>query len=52
MDHLSEVNKTYLEHLLHAWSVAGALFIHGLLPNVLKDYASNKICKHETDATT
>ena len=50
MDHLTEVNKTYLEHLCHAWGVAFALIIHGLCPCLLKNYASNKICEHETDS--
>jgi hypothetical protein len=34
---------SYFQHLCHAWSMAAALFIHGLVPFVLKDYASNKI---------
>lgn len=41
--HLKEVKMTYPQHLVHAWSMAGALFIHGLFPCILKDYASNKI---------
>jgi len=44
---LKEVNKNYLEHLFHAWSMALALIIHGLFPNILKDYASDKMCNHE-----
>ena len=51
MKHLAEVDKSYWEHLLHAWSMAGALLIHGLCPCLLENYASNKMCNHETDAT-
>jgi len=51
MKHLDEVNKTYLGHLAHAWSMAFALIIHGLCPWLLEKYASDKMCKHETDST-
>ena len=47
MNHLKEVNKSYLEHLAHSWSMAFALIIHGLFPFLLKDYASKKMCEHE-----
>ena len=50
MDHLKEVNKTYLGHLCHAWSMAFALVIHGLCPCLLEKYASDKMCDHETDS--
>jgi len=46
MKHLKENNVTYFQHLLFAWKIAGALFIHGLLPNVLVTYASDKLCKN------
>lgn len=52
MDHLTEINKTYLGHLAHAWTMAFALLIHGLCPCLLVNYASDKMCKHETDSTT
>ncbi|MDA7800469.1 DUF6356 family protein [Gammaproteobacteria bacterium] len=45
--HLKEVNKSYLQHLYHAWSMALALIIHGLFPSILKDYVSDKMCDHE-----
>lgn len=51
MNHLEEVHKSYWEHLLHAWSMAGALLIHGVFPNLLEHYASDKMCNHETDTT-
>lgn len=41
--HLEEVKMSYVKHLVHAWSMAAALFIHGAFPWLLKDYASNKI---------
>jgi hypothetical protein len=50
MKHLKDVNKTYLGHLAHAWSMALALLIHGLCPCLLENYASNKMCDHETDS--
>ena len=49
MKHLTDVDKSYWEHLLHAWSVSGALLIHGVFPNLLEHYASDKICRHDTD---
>ena len=43
-NHLKETNKGYFEHLLGAWKVAFILLVHGLLPNVWEDKASNIIC--------
>jgi hypothetical protein len=43
MKHLKEVNETYLEHLVFAWSVAIVLIVHGLCPFVWEDKASNMI---------
>jgi hypothetical protein len=43
--HLKEVNMTYWKHWKIAMSSGVALIIHAWFPNVLKDYASNKICK-------
>ena len=40
-NHLKETNKGYLEHLLGAWKVAFILIVHGLLPNVWEDKASD-----------
>ena len=39
--HLKETNKGYFEHLLGAWKVAFILLVHGLLPNVWEDRASD-----------
>ena len=46
-NHLEEVNKTYFEHLLGAWKVAGILLVHGLLPNVWRYKASDVLRKDE-----
>ena len=43
-NHLKDVNKTYLEHLVGAWKVAFVLIVHGLLPNIWKHKASDIIC--------
>ena len=43
--HLEEVNKSYFEHLLGAWKVAAVLLIHGLLPNVWRNKASDMLRK-------
>ena len=40
-NHLKETNKGYFEHLLGAWKVAFILIVHGLLPNVWEDKASD-----------
>jgi hypothetical protein len=45
--HLKETNKGYWEHWLHATKIGLVLLIHAWLPNILKDYASNKICKKD-----
>jgi hypothetical protein len=45
MNHLKEANMNYFQHLWHALSSGVALIIHAFFPFILKDYASNKICK-------
>lgn len=45
MKHLKKANMSYWEHWWHATTCGIALLIHAWLPNVLEDYASNKICK-------
>jgi hypothetical protein len=45
MSHLTEVNKTYFQHLIHAWSIAGILIIHGILPDIWKTKASDLLHK-------
>ena len=45
MDHLKETGKGYFEHLLGAWKVAAVLLVHGLLPNVWRNKASDMLRK-------
>ena len=44
MKHLKENNMGYWQHWYIAMSSSIALFIHAWFPNLLKYYASNKIC--------
>ncbi len=44
MNHLKENNTTYWKHWLFAMKLSIALFIHAWIPNILKNYVSNKIC--------
>jgi hypothetical protein len=41
MSHLKEVNRTYFQHLYHAWKVAFILLVHGVFPNIWKTKASD-----------
>ena len=43
MKHLKENNMGYFEHLWFAWSMAMALLVHGLVPDLFTTYASDKI---------
>jgi|TARA_B110000483_G_scaffold232879_1_gene301009 ABC-type phosphate/phosphonate transport system permease subunit len=43
--HLEEANMSYWEHWKLATLTGISLIIHAWFPNILKDYASNKICK-------
>jgi len=45
--HLKEVKMGYFAHLVHAWSMAIALLLHGIFPFILADYASGKINSHK-----
>ena len=44
MSHLSETGYGYFEHLLRAWKIAGVLLVHGLVPNIWKNKASDMLC--------
>lgn len=44
MKHLKENNMGYWQHWYIAMSSSIALFVHAWFPNLLKYYASNKIC--------
>gem|GEM_PF-2670413 len=45
MKHLKDINMTYLQHLLHASSIAGVLIVHGLIPWVWETKATEMLCK-------
>ena len=47
MNHLKESGKGYFEHLLGAWKVAFILLVHGLLPNVWRNKASDELHKDQ-----
>lgn len=48
MNHLTQTGYGYFEHLLRAWRIAGVLLVHGLVPNVWKDKASDMLCKNDS----
>jgi len=43
VNHLSDNHMSYLGHWKRAMSMSIALFIHAWIPDVLHDYASNKM---------
>lgn len=43
--HLDSVDMTYPQHLLHAWSMAFALLVHGVIPGAYTTYVSDQIKK-------
>jgi hypothetical protein len=45
MKHLQDVKMSYLKHLLHAWAIAFVLIVHGLIPCVWENKASDMLCK-------
>lgn len=45
MKHLEKINESYFEHLCFAWKVAFVLLVHGLLPWVWEDKASQMMEK-------
>ena len=44
MKHLKEQNTTYFRHLAQAWVMGVVLFIHGVIPWILTDWVSKRIC--------
>ena len=44
MKHLKEQNTTYFKHLALAWTMAVVLIIHGVIPCILTDWVSKRIC--------
>jgi hypothetical protein len=53
MSHLHDTHQSYLAHLFRAWKIAFILLVHGVLPNVWKNKASDLLCKERLgdDAT-
>lgn len=53
MSHLHETDQSYIAHLFRAWKIALILLVHGVLPNVWKNKASDLLCKERLgdDAT-
>jgi hypothetical protein len=51
VNHLEETNMTYFQHLKRAWSIAGVLLVHGMLPNVWKNKASDMLCQNHVSST-
>ena len=47
MKHLQKNNMSYWQHWWHATTSGIALLIHAWFPNVLEDYASNKLCNKQ-----
>ena len=45
MSHLHETQQNYIAHLFRAWKIAFILLVHGVLPNVWKNKASDLLCK-------
>lgn len=45
MSHLKEINENYFQHLWFAWRVAFVLLVHGLLPFVWEQKASEMMRK-------
>jgi hypothetical protein len=43
--HLAHGNMSYWQHLRRAWTIAGILLVHGILPNVWERRASDALCK-------
>lgn len=53
MSHLHDTDQSYIAHLVRAWKISFILLVHGLLPNVWKNKASDLLCKERLgdDAT-
>ena len=47
MGHLKDVNMTYFEHLIFAWSMGLALLVHGIFPMLFTTYASDKMSRYK-----
>jgi hypothetical protein len=51
MKHLREIQMSYLEHLVHAWAIAGVLIVHSLLPFIWVTKASDMLCKKDENSS-
>jgi hypothetical protein len=53
MSHLHDTHQNYVTHLFRAWKISFILLVHGVLPNVWKNKASDLLCKERLgdDAT-
>lgn len=49
MKHLKYIQESYLQHLCFAWRVAGVLIVHGLLPEVWGNKASDMMHLKEVE---
>ena len=49
MKHLEEIQMGYFEHLYHAWSMAFALLVHGIIPPLFTHYVRDKMYWHEDE---
>ena len=47
MKHLKDVNMNYIQHMIHAWRMAGILIVHGLFPWIWETKVSEEIVDHE-----
>jgi hypothetical protein len=51
-NHLRAINMSYFEHLVFAWRTAAGLMVHGLFPDLLVTYASDRLCERDTENST
>jgi hypothetical protein len=51
-DHLAQVKMSYWQHLRFAWGTALGLMIHGVMPMLLSDFASKRLCSRDESKET
>ena len=49
MKHLERVEMSYWQHLRHAWGTAFILLVHGLIPFVWEEKASDRLLSSYMD---
>jgi hypothetical protein len=47
--HLKDNNISYWAHWFHSTKIGLALMVHAWFPNILTNYASDKLCKKTKD---